>query len=64
MQLVSCQSSSRINRTHQNDMLTIVTGIADVIMLVAIVVWAYAFIGLVPPHSPKLGLIYLKNEAH
>jgi hypothetical protein len=45
-------------------MLIIVTGIADVIMLVAIVVWAYAFIGLVPPHSPKLGLIYLKNEAH
>jgi hypothetical protein len=35
----------------------------DIIMSVATVVDWYALTGLAPPHSPKLGLDYLKTEA-
>jgi hypothetical protein len=45
-------------------MPTIATGVANVIMPVAIVVGYYAFAGLVPPLSPQLGVTYLKIEAH
>jgi hypothetical protein len=44
-------------------MLTLATGIGDILMHVATVVGYYAFAGLVPPRSPKLRLAYLKTEA-
>jgi hypothetical protein len=44
-------------------MLTIATGIADVIMPMTIVVGYYAFTGLISSRSPMLGLTYLKTEA-
>jgi hypothetical protein len=54
---------SEINGNHQNNRPTVTTGIADIIMVVATIVGCCAFAGLVPPHSPKLGLTYLKTEA-
>jgi hypothetical protein len=75
MQLVSCPNSSEINRNHQNDVLTVATGIVDSISVryycdnsskgIACIgnVHCYcAFAGLVAPRSPKLGLSYLKIE--
>jgi hypothetical protein len=44
-------------------MLTVATGMM-IIMSMATVVSCYALASLVPHHSPKLGLTYLKNEAH
>jgi hypothetical protein len=64
MQLVSCRDSSRINGNHRDNILRVVTRNDDVIMPVAIMVGYYAITGLVPPHSPKLGLANLKTEAH
>jgi hypothetical protein len=64
MQLVSCQNSSKINGNHQNNILTVAMGIADVIMPVGTVFGCCAFTGLVPPHSLKLVLTYLKIESH
>jgi hypothetical protein len=61
---VLCQNSSEINGNHQNNMLTVATCIADVIMPVTAVVGCCAFVGLVTPYSPKLRLAYLKTEAH
>jgi hypothetical protein len=43
-------------------MPTVAMGIVDVTMLMATVVSCCAFTGLVPPHSPNLGLAYLKIE--
>jgi hypothetical protein len=63
MQLVPCQNLSRINGNHRNNMLTLATGIGDILMHVATLVGYYAFAGLVPPRSPKLRLAYLKTEA-
>jgi hypothetical protein len=45
-------------------MLTVSMEIADVIMLMTTMVRYCAFDGLVPPHSPKLGLAYLKTKTH
>jgi hypothetical protein len=64
MQLVPYQVSSGINENRQNNMITVVMGIADVIIPMATMVGCCAFAGLVPHCSPKLGLTYLKNEAH
>jgi hypothetical protein len=64
LQLVSCQNSSGINGNHPNSMLTVATGITDVIKPVATMVGCCAFAGLVPPRSPKLGVNYLKTKVH
>jgi hypothetical protein len=63
MQLVSGLNSYGINRNNRNNMPTVATSIVDIIMPVTIVVGCYAFAGLVPHRSPKLGLTYLKTEA-
>jgi hypothetical protein len=62
MQLVSCQYSSKINRNHRNNILTVTTGNDDVIIHVATMVGCYAIDGLIPPHSPKMGLTNLKTK--
>jgi hypothetical protein len=62
MQLVTCQNLCRINRNPQNNILTVATGIADIIMSMAIVVGCCTFTGLVSPRSSKLGPTYLKTE--
>jgi hypothetical protein len=63
MQLVSCQYSSKINRNHQNNILTVTTGNDDVIIPVATMVGCYAIDGLIPPHSPKMRLTKPKNQS-
>jgi hypothetical protein len=42
MQLLSYENSSGINKNHRNNVLTVATGIADVISAVASVTWSHS----------------------
>jgi hypothetical protein len=64
MQLAPYQNSFGINGNHQNNMIIVAAGIANIIIPLATVVGCCAFAHLLPPCSPKLGLTYLRNEAH
>jgi hypothetical protein len=79
MQLITCPYSSEINRNHQNNVLIVAMGRTFPTSLVPVdIVTTLAtgtsdistdrcysiFTGLVPPHSLKLGLSYLKTKAH
>jgi hypothetical protein len=59
MQLVLFSNSSGINGNYWNNVLTVASGIPDVISVSCY----FAFIGLVQSCSPKLGLSYLKIKA-
>jgi hypothetical protein len=71
--LVTCPKLSIISRNHRNNVLTIATSITDVIGTHCYYdnsskrhcsARSYCtFTGLVPPHSPKLELGYIKIEA-